>query len=128
MKTYFYSLSFFLSTLFLTSCDKMAGCKETEIIRKGSPDSKVDFLIIEKDCGATTSKVSKVYITPSGQKATGEPIFVSDKAEGLHVHWEKPKSLTIEYADARIHNFQNFWSSREVDSFGYEVRIVEKNK
>lgn len=117
-----------LSGVSFIACDRITGCEDKELARQKSPDSKVDYVIFERDCGATTSKVNKIFITPSGQKVKGEPIFVSDKSERISVSWLAPKLLAIEYQEARIYTFQNFWSSKEVENFNYEIRINERQK
>jgi hypothetical protein len=88
------------------SCKKLDPCVEKEIIRKISQDRAVDFVVVEKDCGATTSTSTQVFIVPRG-KPPGEhdSVFIADHVSGLKVDWIAPKQLSISYANARIFNF-----------------------
>lgn len=110
---------------FLSSCSKINPCGEEEVSRILSMDSKVDAVVLKKSCGATTSSLMQVFIVKTGEKIEGEPVFKADKIIDLEVSWSAPKKLTIEYKEARIFNFKNFWLSRDVDNFDYIVTIVE---
>ena len=125
----------------LLSCNKFDPCQEKEIYRKTSQDGVVDAVLVERDCGATTSVSSMIYIVKKGDtikkqnilslfRKTQNLVFVAEHARDLEVIWTKPKLLSISYAEARIFSYTNFWNSRDVENFKYKVDIQEilKNK
>jgi hypothetical protein len=119
----------FLSCLLLfASCSKLDPCVEKEVSRLKSPDQKVEAIILERDCGATTSMVSKVFIVKTGEVIEKDPVFEADKIDGLEVHWKDSQQLRVEYLNARIYNYRNFWLSKKLDNFEYEVSVLEKSK
>ncbi len=112
---------------FLFSCNSLNPCVEKEIFRKTSQDNTVDVVILTKDCGATTSVNKSVYIVPKGELVKDiAPIFLADHVSNLEAKWMKPKFLIITYNKARIFEFTNFWSSKKVNNFLYEVTIREE--
>jgi len=111
------------------SCTMFDPCQQKEIHRITSQDDIVDVVLLKKDCGATTSISNMIYIVPKGGSIRKiEPIFVADHIRKLEVKWVKPKLLTISYAEARIFGFTNFWHSKKVNNFMYEVTIHEFQK
>ncbi len=111
------------------SCKNIDPCQQKEILRKTSLDKLVDYVVIEKDCGATTSVSDLVYIVPVGKSVEEfSPVFRADHTEGLEVRWIAPKQMTIAYKKARIFSYTNFWHSRHVNNFNYEVFIQEFQK
>lgn len=118
-----------LLSIILTGCDRITGCQQREVLRIKSPDQRVEAIVIERDCGATTSASKSVFLAPTGMKPSSDsPIFFADKIDGLDIQWQAPKVLVVEYTQARIHSFTSFWAVRELDNFEYEVRIVEREK
>jgi len=118
------SILFFI--IFLSNgCDENSVCNQKEISRKSSPDSIVDALVIQENCGATTSYSYKVYIVPNGENPFNNFVFLSDKTDKLEVSWLSSKSLSITYDKARIFEYRNFWQSRKVDNSNYIVSINE---
>ena len=107
--------------LFLDACDLV---EKTEVARIVSPDGRVEAVLVKVEAGATVATSFKVYIVPKGGKASHpNPDFLADHVEGLDLKWQAPRLLVIRYDKARIFRFSNFWHSREVDDFRYEVEI-----
>lgn len=99
-------------------------CSTKTISKKSSPDRKVEAILIEKNCGATTGFSYHLYITiPNRDIGQEEPVLVADNSEGLSIQWLNAKSLVVSYTNARIFDFTNFWQSRDLDNFQYIVEI-----
>jgi len=112
---------------FILSCCGLNPCMQEEVFRKTSPDNIVDVVVINIDCGVTTSINNSIFIVPKGELIDKQnPVFVADKVCDLKVKWIKPKFLAISYVKARIFKFTNFWNSRHIDYFRYEVNIQEE--
>ncbi len=115
----------------LSGCDNtssLAGKWEyKEVKRTGSPGSLVEAVLVTGDAGATTSTSSMVYLVPAGArlevKEEGDCIFAADHIKGLSIVWKKPQLLEIQYDEARILQFKNFWQSAHVQNFRYIVEI-----
>jgi hypothetical protein len=122
-----YKIIFAIFILFLLiGCSKISPCEQSELLRVTSPDNRVDAVLLRINCGATTDYSYKIYIVPkaSSTKKTN-PIFVADKLDGELVKWSSTKNLLINYRQARIFNFTNFWHVRDLDNFNYIVSIRE---
>ena len=125
----FFILSLIVVTPLLASCTSLNPCQEKDVNRQTSQDDIVDAVTVEKDCGATTPKSTIVYIKPKGKSvANHTPVLVSDNVKGFEVNWIRPKYLSITYTAARIFQFTNFWNSKDVDQFNYQVTIREREK
>lgn len=122
-----YRSIFFTFILFLLiGCSESSVCEQSELLRVTSPDNRVDAILMRMNCGATTDYSYKVYIVPkTASTEKSNPVFVADKLDGELIEWSSPKHLLIEYRQARIFNFTNFWQSRDVDNFNYVVSIRE---
>jgi hypothetical protein len=117
---------FGISVMLLTGCDHtLAGKWEyKEVNRLKSPDGLVEAVTIEGDAGATTSTVTSLYLVPSGQRIKDEDrersVFDADHHKKLNFIWREPRLLEIQFEEARIFNFRNFWNGLP----GYQ-RVVE---
>lgn len=114
-------------------------CNSEEIARVTSPDGKVDALMTRRNCGTgpspNPSYSYSVYIVPKGDALprVEDPfetakVFYANMAEGLEIRWMESRHLRIEYADARILDFRNFWVSLALsrsETSLYEIRISE---
>lgn len=110
-------------------CKYIDPCQQKEILRNTSQDNVVDFVVIEKNCGATTSISTFIFIVPKGKPIDKfNPVFDADHIEDLEVDWVAPKQMTIAYKKARIFSYTNFWQSRDVEGFNYAVFIREYQK
>jgi len=129
-----WSLARVLTVLVLFSgagCDNsptLAGKWEyNEVSRTNSPNSLVDAVLVTGDAGATTSTSSMVYLLPKGAqfrvREEDDCIFAADHVKGLNIVWKKPQLLEIQYDEARILKFKNFWQTAEVQSFRHVVEI-----
>jgi hypothetical protein len=99
-----------------------------EIQRVTSPDSRVDAVAEQSDCGAPCSAQYSISIVPKGAPASNElrrQLLVADDATKLQIRWQEPQLLVIEYDRARIDRFQNvvYPLSKEgnVESWNYAV-------
>ena len=102
---------------------------EEEVARHTSLDKIVDTVVIQKNCGATTSTNDLIFIVPHGESVEDySPVFIADHVEDLEVNWVDNKQLEIRYREARIFNYTNFWHSKDIDSFKYQVKIYEFSK
>ena len=117
---------FIVPIFVILGCSSIDPCHELEILREQSPDGAVDFVVMEKDCGATTSISTLIFIVPRGNSTDEfKPIFMADHVDGLTVNWKKAREMTIEYRNARIFSYTNFWQSRYVQNFKYIVSVRE---
>jgi hypothetical protein len=106
---------------FIFCCGDISSREEQRFL---SPDGRVEAILIKQDAGATTSYTYKLYIVPSGDNfKKGHEVFIADKMIGLSISWDRAKSLDIKFKDGRIFHFKNFWSSKEVDNFKYNVSL-----
>jgi hypothetical protein len=113
----------------------LAGCfggleiNPKEEARVTSPDSLVDAVLSEANCGAACPFIYHVSIVPRGDPPAGVPkydLFTADYVSGLRLQWAEPRVLEIVYDSARIHYFTNHWSSEDVENYDYvvELRLV----
>lgn len=120
---------YFAIVFLLWSCSYIDPCRQVEVLRKPSQDGLVAFVVVQRDCGATTSVATSVFVVRTGGGTDkARPIFKADHVEGLEVSWESPRHLGIRYEKARIFNYTNFWLSRDVEHFEYVVAIREQQR
>ena len=100
-----------------------------ETARLKSPDLAVEAVLLTGSGGATTATGSYLYIVPAGGRVDWRkhPLrsacFVADHVTNLKVVWKAPRLVEIQYDEARIWRFSNFWSAREVQDFRYVVEV-----
>lgn len=95
-----------------------------EILRIPSPDSMVDAVLMRTDGGATTSFGYYLFIVPAGREPEfGYESFIADHLVGEQIRWREPKFLEIQFDEARIFHFKNFWYSKDVQNFRYIVEL-----
>jgi len=112
--------------ILVLGCENSNLCVDDEIGRVPSPDKRVEAVITNGNCGATTSYSYRVSVVQAGKAPVeSDTVFLADKTDSVIVSWEASKKLMISYKEARIFNFTNFWSSKEVDNFHYIVSVVE---
>ncbi len=109
----------------------LSACTERkEVARFVAPDSAVDAIVVESDCGAPCSTTYSIGVVPRG-KAPDEKgaVFSADHVDSLRVHWLEAKRLEIAYDSARIHHFSNYWQSKDVQDHRYvvEVRVAPRS-
>ena len=106
------------------SCDNVANEDRKEVARLTSPDSVVDAVMVETNCGATCPFAYEVTVAPRGAvNVSSEPLLVIDHAVGLELRWSAPRQLDIVFDSARIYQFKNFWSSRDIQNYAYVVEL-----
>lgn len=87
-------------------------CSEVETQRLMSPDRKIDAVVIEADCGATTSVTQRLYLVKHGEQSTEKMVAFFDGAVindneinsskyGIIVKWKSSGELVIQYSDAK---------------------------
>ena len=114
----------FLIFLQIVACDVFNPCTEEEVYRITSLDSNVDAIIVDKNCGATTSILREIYIVPKGDSVNNQkPIFRAEKANYLKIEWVGHKQLEISYKKARVLETNHIWSSNEINDSIYNVTI-----
>ncbi len=129
IKRFVLCLSIIALPMLVWNCKAIDPCQQKEILRKTSQDNIVDYVVIEKDCGATTSVSTEIFIVPMGKKIDEfHPVFKADHVEDLELNWVAPKQMAIAYNKARIFSYTNFWQSRDVENFSYTVSIREYQK
>ena len=96
-----------------------------EITRKSSPDGKVDAVVLKINTHSTTPYSYRLYIVPKDKKVQNieNELFLANRVDELLINWEANKLLEINYKNARIFHFSNFWHSKEVDNFKYIVEL-----
>jgi hypothetical protein len=100
-----------------------------KITKYVAPGAKVEAVLVKGDVGATATEIYKIYIVPiGGKKIKGAEIFIADKVNNLKVAWINPKELSIQYNEARIFHYSNFWSSPSVNHGIYiiEIQLMQK--
>ena len=100
----------------LTGCQWIDPCLQEESARHTSPDKIVDTVIIEKNCGATTSINDLVFIVPHGDSVEDySPVFIADHVVDLEVKWVDKKQLEIRYMNGQARNGKKFriWGREE---------------
>jgi hypothetical protein len=101
--------------LVVKECNDIANslCSKEVILIKSSPNGLYDAVILQGNCGATTSYSYKIYIIKKVKKLKNEhlkfEVFISDHVENLKISWESSKKLLITYDEARIFKYRNFY-------------------
>ncbi|NLY76123.1 MAG: hypothetical protein GX075_12620 [Firmicutes bacterium] len=98
---------------------------EREILRIPSPDNRLEAVLTEISGGATTSFVYNLYIVPAKTKISKKTheLFRADHVDEIKVFWSEVKLLKIQYKEARIFHFKNFWQSKEIENYSYVVEL-----
>ncbi len=72
----------------------------------------------------TVPRSKELYITAKGAKPVADDLVLrADHVDKRAIKWEAEKFLEFSYRSARIHSFRNFWLSRAVDNWKYQVEI-----
>ncbi|WP_220718481.1 hypothetical protein [Agarivorans litoreus] len=68
-----------LTFFFITGCENSL-CGIEEVERVSNQAGKVDFVSIHKNCGATASTATQVFIVAKGKSIKDqEPLFIAEK-------------------------------------------------
>jgi hypothetical protein len=98
-----------------------------EIDRVGSPDGKVDAVLLLTRTDPLSSDVQTVRLEPVGEKAEWHGIM----ARAAHTHgklglrWGSDTLLEIVYRRGHIYDFNNEWWTYKLSPNKDEVRFVE---
>lgn len=116
------------AALTLAGCGRATAAPSSvsdSMVRVTSPDSVLDAVTTVSSVDATTPNVHRVYLVAHGQPVpvSSSESFRADYVDSLRVEWSGNRQLRIRYDKARIFHFTNFWSSREVQNFLYEVEL-----
>ncbi len=108
----------------MTACDDV-GLEELK--RSPSPDGKIHAVLIKVSGYATVGFAYRVYIVLRQERIDhiddADAILIAYKADNIDIKWLGNKELVISYGDMKILHFSNFWSSKKLDDFEYEIRI-----
>jgi hypothetical protein len=100
-----------------------------EVKRIGSPDLKVEAVIMTGDAGAVTSEETYIFIVPTGKTLKtntvdqSEAVFMRDHLKGFNVSWRQDNLLAIKYDLARIDRFRNHFDVYGSSKYTYPVEI-----
>ena len=86
--------------LFISGCG-FSECGTEVIGRELSPSNKLEALIFERNCGATTSFVRGVAVfDKDSEKRSGEgvDVFLVEGRSEITVEWLSDQNLTIDYS------------------------------
>lgn len=110
----------------LSGCDDFGLCGNS-IQGKGVANSsgRVVAVVSGRDCGATSSGVYEIYLLPRDDEKIRDEYLIlrADRVVGLNFQWKSERNLLISYDKARIFHYQNFWQSRYLDEFRYQIDI-----
>jgi hypothetical protein len=72
-------------------------CSNQEISRTASGDGRVEAVVTERDCGATTRLATRIHIVPKGRTTSNDEtvVFVADGASGIKTQWPNSGILKI---------------------------------
>jgi hypothetical protein len=114
-----------LCLMFSAMGDGCAPHRAEVVERIPSPDRRVDALVLRAGVPPGGQVVFYVQVVSAG----GDPkdrefdLFRADHVEAFRASWVSERMLELEFERARIFQFSNFWQSREVDDFGYQVEL-----
>lgn len=101
-----------------------------EISRFPSPDNVLEVVVMSADGGATTSKITEIYILPKGADSSSREkadlMFAADHINGLKVQWRTGRIITVQFDEARILAFKNYWSNPEL-RIVVEAQLAPRN-
>lgn len=91
----------FMVALTVVGCRTQAlfDCADTVKKELPSPDGKYVALIIDRDCGATTSVSTRVVIRESAKSlelSDAPPVLVVKESSEISLNWDSPGTLAID--------------------------------
>lgn len=104
------------------------GCSNRQpdvVLRLTSPDQKVDALVLRNSISTGAAAVYHIQLVAAGgpPKDMKFDRFRADQVQALQLRWVDRAVLHIEYDNARIFHFSNFWISRDVEFFEHLVEL-----
>ncbi len=97
-----------LSLLLLGACGEV--CVNQTVMRQQSPDAKLDAILFQRDCGATTGFSTQISIVAKGRDELGPGnVFIADADHGnakigewggpwATMNWNSNTDLRVQYA------------------------------
>lgn len=115
---------------FLAIAVLLAACglvSRDEVARVGSPDGRVDAVLVETNGGATTSFGYEIHVVEKGKSyreavATLYGALRNDNAYGANLRWRTDSELMVEYQQARAEALEK----STVRVAGRDIRIVHR--
>jgi hypothetical protein len=92
-----------LSVFVINACFSSSGmCANVEQERLAAPDSLMDLVVFERDCGATTNWSTQVSIVKRGQALRDEPgnLFISEDRAVVRAAWQSASVAEVRYQRA----------------------------
>ena len=111
----------------------VAGClvSRDEVARVRSPSGDADGVVVETNGGATTSFGYEVYVAPKGRStfwgmkvASLYGAVRNQRAYGVNLRWTDPKTLAIEFLDARYARIEG---TLPINVGGHSISVVLAN-
>ena len=104
-------------------------CGETTIQRASSPDGKLEALIVEVDCGATTNYARHVRLhsrNPSSTSSSKDNVAVVAGQGTGKIVWKSPTALSIEYDSSDAEFFEKKSESMGTHLSYIDIRHIAK--
>lgn len=83
------------------------GCDNEIILQKNSPDSKHASILIERDCGATTSKSILLYVVNTSHAHGKSPVDMCDDKRNLVFELEGPGKVELAWLSSTTLSISN---------------------
>lgn len=93
--------------------------------RAPTPSESLDAVVTKRETHSTVATPTEVFLVPTGEKVSGEPIWLADHAEGVQVVWHGPTHLEIRAPKART--FRHTPSFRTRDRVVTSVLSVDRD-
>lgn len=117
-----FSMAFIIwAYIYFRGLDQISECYEDVQHDYPSPGGGGHALVVIKNCGATVSTVSQVYLSDAGSisKAKGDVsasvIFSTTNLSGVSISWLGENNLEIRSADANNKSFKYRWLDKLID-------------
>ena len=111
----------------IRGCGPDTDFKYKEVNRYKSPDLAVEAVIIAGKGGATIDDSLAVYVVPAGAQvshgSSDKPVFIAMHVKEFKIVWRKPQFLEIQYEQAKVVQFKNFWETSKLQNSPYVVEI-----
>jgi hypothetical protein len=114
--------------LILTGCDSPFPCSNDTVVRVTSSSGRVEALLNEENCGATTSFAYVVSLRAVASPATAGVRVASaygairnDDAYGMNLVWIDENTLEVQYWQARWVTLEH--SSKSIDGLTITTRM-----
>ena len=74
-------------------------CENVEVRRLPSPDGRLDLVVFERNCGATTDFSSQVSLVPHGASVDDRPgnVYIYGHRVPLALTWHSAAAIAVHY-------------------------------